>query len=675
MRNLLLFAAFVFAGCKSGDTPPPDDAKGGPAPAEVSKPAPALNRVLRGDFNRIAAELFLPLFWTADTDADSAIDPDELAVLWGIGSTTKGDWVSGGAFAPKFLDAYEAIASGGVKVDGLEPKEAERRALMKRELDQGRPTLVQSSFASATDEDKAIVRSIMEAAVIIERIHAKQNGIAGLESKIPAGDTASMMVMARNQGPWCEAPETESNATCNAIPDLPKKMSGLYPASLQERDPAFCENLAKRKDGEALLHQFHVVAERDGNLAAVPYTEAYKDDMEAVAAKLEAAGAAIASDGEASFKAYLTAAATAFRTNQWELADEAWAKMSVKNSKWYLRIGPDEVYFEPCSRKAGFHVSFARINEDSLEWQNKLDPVKTEMEQALAKLAGAPYKARKVDFHLPDFIDIILNAGDSRPAHGATIGQSLPNWGPVANEGRGRTVAMTNLYADPDSRESLEAQAKSVLCEDTMKRYTRDPKPQIMSTVLHEAAHNLGPAHEYKVKGKTASQIFGGPLASTLEELKAQSAALYYTDWLAAKKLIAPEMADQAHVRDVVWAFGHISRGMYSPDGKPKPYSQLAAIQVGFLRKEGAIEWKADQKAANAEDMGCVEIHAEKVPAAVEKLMKTVAAIKGKGDAKGAQKLVKEMVDDKADKKKLLDVVTERWLRAPKASFVYAVDL
>jgi hypothetical protein len=33
------------------------------------------------------------------------------------------------------------------------------------------------------------------------------------------------------------------------------------------------------------------------------------------------------------------------------------------------------------------------------------------------------------------------------------------------------------------------------------------------------------------------------------------------------------------------------------------------------------------------------------------------------------------MVDDKADKKKLLDVVTERWLRAPKASFVYAVDL
>ncbi len=109
--------------------------------------------------------------------------------------------------------------------------------------------------------------------------------------------------------------------------------------------------------------------------------------------------------------------------------------MNVDNSKWYLRIGPDEVYFEPCSWKAGFHVSFARINPDSLNWQNKLEPVKGDMEKALAALAGPPYKARDVKFKLPDFIDIVLNAGDSRPPLGATIGQSLPNWGQVANEG------------------------------------------------------------------------------------------------------------------------------------------------------------------------------------------------------------------------------------------------
>jgi hypothetical protein len=126
-----------------------------------------------------------------------------------------------------------------------------------------------------------------------------------------------------------------------------------------------------------------------------------------------------------------------------------------------------------------------------------------------------------------------------------------------------------------------------------------DPGPQVMSTVLHEAAHNLGPAHEYKVKGKTDDQIFGGPLASTLEELKAQTAAGFYTDWLADKGLIdARPPGPGAHPRPGL-GFGHISRGMYRTGNKPKPYSQLAAIQLGFLEREGAVTWKADEKAAN----------------------------------------------------------------------------
>src|SRR5690606_38675720 len=109
-----------------------------------------------------------------------------------------------------------------------------------------------------------------------------------------------------------------------------------------------------------------------------------------------------------------------------------------------------------------------------------------------------------------------------------------------------------------------------------------EPAPQIMGTVLHEAGHNLGPAHEYAVGGKKDREVFGGPLASMLEELKAQTAALYFTDWLRDRKLLEPAFADQAHVRDVTWAFGHISRGMYDAEGRGRPYSQLAAIQLGW---------------------------------------------------------------------------------------------
>jgi hypothetical protein len=196
-----------------------------------------------------------------------------------------------------------------------------------------------------------------------------------------------------------------------------------------------------------------------------------------------------------------------------------------------------------------------------------------------------------------------------------------------------------------------------------------------MGTVLHEAAHNLGPAHEYKVNGKKDREIFEGPLASMLEELKAQTAALYYTDWLADKKILTALEAEQAHVRDITWTFGHISRGMYTATGSPRTYSQLAAIQIGFLVEVGAIEWKASDKAANGEDTGCMELHLDKFPVEVKKLMTDVAGIKARGDKKRALELKKRYVDVDGERKALLDTIRERWLRAPKASFVYAIDM
>jgi len=50
-----------------------------------------------------------------------------------------------------------------------------------------------------------------------------------------------------------------------------------------------------------------------------------------------------------------------------------------------------------------------------------------------------------------------------------------------------------------------------------------------------------------------------------------------------------------------------------------------------------------------------------------------VLAIKGKGDRAAAERLKKQFVDSDDDWKKLRDVITERWLRATRASFVYSI--
>jgi hypothetical protein len=673
LRHLIPVVSLACLACLSAraETAPP-------AATHVAE-AGRYAKLERLEFNRRAVEQAVPLFWISDANQDGAIDPEELAVTWGPTEVERTRYVASNAFTREFDTVYDRLVQRPSPA-GLGDAERVRRAVVIEELSQGRPTLVQTTLADPREQ--ALVAQLAGVGRLIEQLHAKQNGVYGLDARIPADDTASRALFFRNQGPFCEAPRTESNPACNALPDNPGKVSGLYPRSIQA-DPKFCTALEKRADAEALLDPFVAVRHRDGgrstgdaatdDLVAVPYHVAFADDAQAISAGLRAAARLLDGDGsETAFKAYLEAAARAFLDDDWFAADAAWKAMTATNSKWYLRVGPDEVYFEPCSRKAGFHMTLARINQESLAWQKKLDPVKADMERALAALAGPPYEAREVGFSLPDFIDIVLNAGYSRAALGATIGQSLPNWGPVAEAG-GRTVAMTNLYTDPDSEAAYLDQSAALFCKTTMDRLDPDPRHLTLSTVLHEAAHNLGPAHEYRVDGKTDGQAFGGPLASTLEELKAQTAALYFADWLAQRGLLSQSDADTSHLRDVTWAFGHIGQGMVTADGKPKPYSQLAAIQMGYLNSRGVLLWKPKEKAANGSDLGCFDVDMAKWKPAVEDLARVVLGAKGRGDRALAEKTRDDWVSEGTAWAGLRDVIQERWLRAPKASFVYSV--
>ncbi len=628
----------------------------------------------RLEFNRRAAELFLPLFWREDSNKDGVIQPDELAVLIGFGKPHENElqhWVNDHhQFTPQFAVAFHRIASEDTA--NSKASKSERLKLVKQELAQGRNTLVETDLSGASSADLALVHHLMNVAKQIEIIYAKQKGVFGLRQMIPPDDLASEMLFYRNQSPFCESPSMRNKPACNALAKAPEKISGLYPAAIQ-KNKHFCESLASADNAAQLMDHFSVVVKgkKPGSYQSVPYNVIYRKEMQIIASELDAAANGL-DDSETAFKNYLRAAATSFRDNNWELSNRAWVAMNANNSKWYARIAPDEVYYEPCAWKAGFALQLARINTASLAWQQKLEPLKIEMEQTLANMAGAPYQARDVKFKVPDFIDVVLNAGDQRPPVGATIGQSLPNWGPVAESG-GRTVAMTNLFNDADSANTATRLMSSVFCRNTNQMAITNPEDQLITSLLHEVAHNLGPAHEYRVDGKTDVQAFGGPMSSTLEELKAQTSAMFFTNWLVTKNLLTPLRAKQIHTYDVSWMFGHISRGMYTADGKALNYSQLAAIQLGWFMQQGAISWHADEMASNDKDKGCIEIDYDKLPSAIQSLETRVLNIKAQNNKPLAEQLKANFVDDNDDFAKLRSTITERWLRAPKGTLVYSL--
>jgi len=629
-----------------------------------------MNRIARLDFNRRAVELNQPLFWRSDENKDGELQPRELAVTWNPAGHGRSEFVADDQhFTPGFLELYQRMQAPPV-IAAQDEREQKRQLAVRLELGQGRPTLIESGFSATAAGDKALAKHLEQVALLIEDLYGEQRGTNQLAAKLVPGDTASAALFFRNQGPFCVAPQTERDENCSALPERPKPIFGLYPAALQA-DPKFCDTLGKQKNSAALLGHFNTV-EGDGpnGFKAVPYPQAFPK-MAAVADELDRAAADAPAD-ESALQAYLTAAAPAFRDNDWDPANRAWVAMNAHNSKYYLRVGPDEVYYEPCATKGGFALAFARINPDSVAWQMRLEPIKQDMENDLARLAGSPYRARKVAFKLPDFIDVVLNAGDNRAPIGATAGQSLPNWGPVAESG-GRTVTMTNIGTDKDSQQVLTDKLKSMYCPVTMALTVVDPKSPIMGVVLHEATHNLGPAHDYKVNGNTDRVIFGGPLASTLEELKAENGALYFARQLVDRKLISERDEQIATLSYVGWAFGHIAQGMYDAQGRPKNYSQLAAIQFGSLQESGALEWKPNEPAANGKDRGCLDVHFDKWGTAVTDLTRVVAQIKARGDKPGAERLKAKWVDGEGDFKALRALIAERWLRAPRSSFVYSI--
>jgi hypothetical protein len=396
-RTLPLLFAGALSSCSSG-TPEPGTQ---PAPPP---PMPTFDQIGRDAFNAAAIRQALPFFWSKDTDGDGTLDPDELAVVFGM-RAVRGEWVEAGGFTRKFGDVYLERALTGTaaapSANGIAPEEVHRRELVMKELGQGRPTLIETDLSGAPAEDRALADHVLKAAELIEQLYMTQKGSWHLRDKLPADHPPSQTLFFRNQGPWCQGPATQDDKECNALPSRPVQIVSVYPAGVQTGGSGFCDELGV-KVGQKWNDHFTVIKEEGAGLNVVPYSQAYQPEMEAIAKELDLAAQAVTSESEAALKAYLAAAAKAFRDNDWEKADEAWVAMNATNSKWYLRIGPDEVYWEPCALRAGFHTSFGRIDKGSLEWQERLDPFKDEMEQALAKLAGAPYKARKVSFKLPD---------------------------------------------------------------------------------------------------------------------------------------------------------------------------------------------------------------------------------------------------------------------------------
>lgn len=657
MKKLALVAVLCVCTACPAQTPepaaPPVEQTIPPGPDTPLIDRAKLPKLDRLDFNRLAALENVPLYWR-----DAAFSPSSFMMRATVGETLVNPYVSNdGTFTPAFDALYTRLV------------DRRRREAVEREINLGWPIAVVTDVSADPEGDREMVRHLVRVSELIDELFTIQIGAAAVDAK-PL-DGPSRELVRRTHGYWCKGPETRDDPFCNASLSFPVRRSHAYPQDIAQ-DEALCEEIRNAPNAAALMDPFSVVRKRGGEWVAVSYLEVYGDRMRAIATELEAAAAGLGPE-EAAMAKYLKAAASSFRTNNWDAADEAWVVMNSTNSKWYLRVGPDEVYFDPCNSKAGFHVSFARINPALLEWKKKLTPLRDKMEQDLARVIGPPYKAREVSFSLPDFIDVAINAGDSRTGYGATVGQSLPNWGPVAERGDGRTVVMTNLYSSADSRAKLKHMAELLLHPDNVAAMADGGVAEFIEILLHEATHNFGPHSDYQIDGKPPREIFGGLGASILEELKAQTGALWFTGYLHKRGLFSDEEARASYTSSILWALSQIGHGLISSSGRPTVYPTLASIQISFLLDQGALTFDPTLDPESTGDAGRYVIHYDKMPAAVDKLMKKVGLIKARGDREGADRIIAAATDKDGHRKVRQKMIADRMMRFKKEAFGYTI--
>src|SRR3954471_3217703 len=100
-RLLLSFAVLALDGppCGGGSKSAAGETVSVPVVAEK---APSFDKLPRLDFNRRAAERYLNVFWRTDPNKNGALDPEELAVLWGYGELKRDELIDGKGFTPRF---------------------------------------------------------------------------------------------------------------------------------------------------------------------------------------------------------------------------------------------------------------------------------------------------------------------------------------------------------------------------------------------------------------------------------------------------------------------------------------------------------------------------------------------------------------------------------------------
>ena len=383
--------------------------------------------------------------------------------------------------------------------------------------------------------------------------------------------------------------------------------NGFYPEDITREE--FNQWVTDNPDDEESFKSGYTIIRRSGDkLIAVPYSRAFKIELERAAALLREASEI---SEEPTLKRFLALRADAFLSDDYYESELAWMDL---DGNIEVAIGPYEVYDDGLFGYKTAFESFVTIKNP--EESAALDKYKNYLRDMEANLpVPESYKNFQRGFASPIAVTYQIQGGGDNVNGVQTIAFNLPNDERVREAKGAKKVILNNVLGAKYDR-ILAPIAANLLVQE--QAAITDKKFMSYATLFHELSHSLGPGTITKNGVKTSVTAELKELYSGLEEGKADVMGAYNVLYMIDRGEIP------ASERDAFLAtyFSGLFRSMRF--GLAAAHAKGAAIQYSYYREVGAVDWDAD--------LNRFRVDYDKLAQAVSDLTGKFVTVQGDGD-------------------------------------------
>jgi Peptidase family M49 len=475
---------------------------------------------------------------------------------------------------------------------------------------------------STTDlsaREQQLVRKLVEACGYLESIYWRQSDPTALTLYQSLASSKSTRDEQLRRYLWINASRfdllDQDRPFVGSEPMPPGR--GFYPANVtRDQIEQYVKDHPEQK--KAIYDQFSIVRWNDNKLEPVPYHIAFRAFLEPAAKALrEAANLS----GDPAFAKFLRMRADALLSDDYFPSDLAW--LELKNPKFDIIFAPYETYMDSLLGIKGSYGAAVMVRNESES--KKLDLFAKYVPQIQDALPlAAEDRPSKQGLQTPmEVMDTPFRSGDLTHGYQA-VADNLPN-DPRVHEQKGSKKLFFKNFMDARVNNVILPVARKLLEPDQAAKVSGEG--YLLSTIMHEICHGLGPAYARTAAGKVDIREAIGPRFSGLEEAKADVTGMFGLKWLVDHDALPKEKLQEYYSSYVGGIFRTVRFGTAEAHG------QAEMMEINYLFERGAVV---------RNENGHYAIVYEKMPAALADLTKELLEIEATGDRARAENWFKK---------------------------------